>query len=238
MRDATHIPDQSFIRGFEKFDMETIRRLASTVRMNVYDHQVTRMPEQHISGYVLNVKIRVAPPVIHIAESEPIWRRSRTYLHEACHLISARYDIDEDPTGIAHNRFFAVLVAVCYRRVNSLKSLQVYEFADTLTVINGEAQGPGAMHISDDELIERFRFIVRESARYARTDWSIERIAQHLASRYFREDGSYHDPSSPKPISQHKPLVPAWLAISGSAGLSAVALIFAWHSGFFTAFGG
>lgn len=236
---SSHIPDQSYIKGFEQFDPETLKRLTETVRMDLYYHEVVAMPNHpYVSGCVFMTNLQLGAPVIQIAAHEPVWRRCRTYLHEACHLITGQAGIFEDPTGQAHNRFFGVLVAVCYRRVQSLKSLYLYEFGDTLETVNGEKTHANAREISDAELIERFKFIINLSARYANSDWSIERIARHLAKTYFREDGSYREPAREpaRNPAKRKSWIPPWLALPASMGVVGAVLVGVWHSGILSRF--
>jgi len=236
---TSHIPDQSYIKGFEQFDPETLKRLTETVRMDLYYHEVVAMPNHpYVSGCVFMAQLQLDTPVIQIAAHEPVWRRCRTYLHEACHLITGQAGLFEDPTGQAHNRFFGVLVAVCYRRVHALKSLYLYEFGDTLDVVNGEKTHANAKEISDTELIDRFRFIIHLSAHYAKTDWSIERIARDLAKRYFREDGSYREPA-PKPVhqpSKRRSPMPAWLALPASVCVVSALILGVWYCGILNRF--
>jgi hypothetical protein len=94
------------------------------------------------------------------------------YLHEVCHLIANRTGIDEDPTGMMHNRFFGVLYATCLRRIGKYWALQVYDFQDGIA-----AERP----VDGDELAERLRYIASNSEKFANSSMTIEQIASWLA---------------------------------------------------------
>jgi len=227
------------IKGFEKFDEETIVRLLSTVRMQRYHYQIDDLP-QHIGGGVRLGHQIIGEPIILINKDVYEAGRARVYVHEACHIIAQRNQLDEDPKLSAHSQFFGLLVAVCYRRMGDLSNLCLYEFSDKYGIFNGERDpdyrdDPNVQPITDDERISRFTYIIRASAWYAKTDWSIERIAAHLSRRYIREDGSYRDPAEERP--KPRPLVPAWLTLTGAAGLVAGTAALAAHFGLLPALG-
>lgn len=209
------------IKGFESFSHETVERLTSCVRMDLYDYSVRtfRGANASANGYVHVGGQIYLPPHINISDQSHECDRARIYIHEACHLIASRYGIDQDPTGLYHNKFFAVLAATCYRRLHALNEFRLYEMSDTHDVINGVPVTSGAQGISDDELIARFRFVVRASAHFANTNLSIEEVAQHLAATYFDANGCYRQPVQPKPKrGWFTWLVPA-------AGLAAIPLV-------------
>lgn len=104
------------------------------------------------------------------------------YLHEVGHLIAASVGIDDDPSGRTHNRFFACLVAVMYRRAGLMDRLTLYDFADT-----HERQGALSENQDlppNDELVERFSYIICRSAQLAPLPLTIEQVAALI----YRED--------------------------------------------------
>lgn len=108
-----------------------------------------------------------------------------TYLHEACHLIAHRYRLEavEDGLTTPHTAHFAVLVAICYRRINRLYSLRLFDFGDTADIENGKPVNEIATMPSPGEMAARLGYILRTSERYADTSMSIEEIAADLAGR-------------------------------------------------------
>lgn len=109
-----------------------------------------------------------------------------TYLHEVGHLIAAQTAIDDAPDASSHNQYFAVLVAVMYRRANMLGSLKIYDFCDTeqgqrLYFMNAPLP-------SGEDLVNRFRYIIRCSAALAKSSLTIEQIA----AKIFEEDALPH----------------------------------------------
>lgn len=98
-----------------------------------------------------------------------------TYLHEVAHLIADRANIGDTPDSRSHNPYFAVLLAVMYRRAGLLDHLSIYEFADKGERVNGEGALP-----DDRVLIRRFRYVLRRSAQLAALPHSIEAIAALL----------------------------------------------------------
>lgn len=105
-------------------------------------------------------------------------RISSIYLHEVGHIIAAAEGIDDDPDARMHNRYFACLVAVMYRRVGLLDCLHVYDFADT----NERQSSFGtSLDLPDDgELADRFSYILHRSAQLAPLPLSIEQIARKM----------------------------------------------------------
>jgi hypothetical protein len=100
------------------------------------------------------------------------------YLHEVGHLIADKSGLDVSPDADAHNQYFAVLVAVMYRRANLLESLKIYDFCDT-----SAGQRSFLRHeplLDDEDLIARFQYILRRSEQLAKTRLSIEQIAKKL----------------------------------------------------------
>lgn len=112
---------------------------------------------------------------------DSIERVMEYYLHEVGHLVTCAAGLQQEPDGqIQHNRFFACLVAIMYRRAGILPYLAVYDFGDIAT-----RQGPyGFGAPTDQELIERFGYIIRRSAELAPLPLSIESLARKIA----RED--------------------------------------------------
>lgn len=103
------------------------------------------------------------------------------YLHEVGHIIAGAEGIDHDPGGRTHNRFFACLVAVMYRRLDLLDHLKTYDFADTEA---GQKSDDNRQFPADSELARRYAYIIRRSAQLAPLPLSIEQIARKL----YRED--------------------------------------------------
>ncbi len=103
------------------------------------------------------------------------------YLHEVAHVITFRAELFHAPDDdcCPHSRFFAVLLAVLYRRAGLLAYLSVYEFADSPENWNGRGTPP-----DDSLLIRRFAWIMRRSAQLAALPLSIEGIADVV----YRED--------------------------------------------------
>lgn len=109
-------------------------------------------------------------------------RIASIYLHETAHLIAADEGIDHDPNASMHNRFYACLLAVMYRRAGLLDMLKIYEFGDTI-----ERQGAASKCQelpSDGELVRRFAYIIRRSAELAPLPLTVEQIARKI----YRED--------------------------------------------------
>lgn len=103
------------------------------------------------------------------------------YLHELAHVVAFRAGLFNAPDNekCPHNRYFAVILAILYRRAGCLGALSFYDFADSLERWNGS--GP----IPDDELIiRRFVYIIRRSTQLAKLPLSIEQIAELI----YRED--------------------------------------------------
>jgi hypothetical protein len=106
-----------------------------------------------------------------------------TYLHEACHLIAHRFRLEYVGEGstTAHTAHFAALVAICYRRIDRLHMLKLYDFGDTADIENGKPVNESATMLSSDAMARRLGFILRTCERYAATSMSIEDIAADLA---------------------------------------------------------
>lgn len=102
------------------------------------------------------------------------------YLHEVGHLIANGAGIDSDASGRLHNRYFACLVAVMYRRAGLLDRLEIYDFGDT----HSRQNGIGGPLPDGRELVERFSYVVTRSAQFAASPLTIERIAEVI----FEED--------------------------------------------------
>lgn len=96
------------------------------------------------------------------------------YLHEVAHLIAAAENIEDEPTGRTHNRYFACLVAVMYRRLGILDRLTTYDIGDTY-----DRQAWGDLP-PDTELLSRYRYAILRSAELAPLPLSVEAIARKL----------------------------------------------------------
>lgn len=107
----------------------------------------------------------------------------RTYLHEVAHVIARNSKLHAAPGADGHNKYFATLLAVMYRRAGWFDHIGIYDFSD---VENIRFNGDGALP-PDDELVSRFAFIVYRSGLLAKKPWSIEEIAQHLFLRMLDE---------------------------------------------------
>lgn len=105
------------------------------------------------------------------------------YLHEVAHLVAANEGLEQEHPSqdvIPHNRFFACLVAIMYRRVGILPYMRIFDFGDTQT--RRGAFGSGAP--LDRELVMRFDYIINRSAQLAPLPLSIESLARKI----YRED--------------------------------------------------
>lgn len=111
-------------------------------------------------------------------------RAKQVLLHEIGHVIAMRTLLDSAPDSECHNKYFATLVAVMYRRAGLLDALKIYDFADELVHVRWNGDGPLP---SDDELVSRFAFIVYRSAVLAKKPWSVEQIGKHLFTRMLDE---------------------------------------------------
>lgn len=118
------------------------------------------------------------------------------YLHEVGHLIAHKYKLDDAPDAAAHNQYFAVLVATMYRRANMLDSMKIYDFADS----SGGARffNPAEAMLSDEVLVDRFRYVLCRSSELAKSRLSIEKVAQLL----FKEDALPHWITGKFPVSR------------------------------------
>ncbi|OMG71388.1 hypothetical protein [Burkholderia ubonensis] len=105
-----------------------------------------------------------------------------TYLHEACHLIAHRYRLDNDAEGwTPHTPHFAALVAVCYKRIDRLHMLKLYDFGDAADVMNGKPINQIATGPSPGAMARRLNYVLRACEHYAGTDMTIEQIAASIA---------------------------------------------------------
>lgn len=150
-----------------------------------------------------------------------------TYLHEVGHIIASIARIDQSPGSSVHNQYFATLVAVMYRRSNLFDRLKVYDFCETdeSSYLHYPNSPPPA---ADDELIKRFSYVLRKSARFAQTALTIEQIA----GRIFKEDvfpawENKPSPARPKKIAWSDLLLGIFLGVSlSSAAVVAAAIVF------------
>ena len=113
-----------------------------------------------------------------------------TYLHEVAHVICAKSGLDFSPDARHHSKYFACLVFLMYRRASIIDKLDIYDFSDTDFRENGKL--PSYMPKcqldvlendgwpSDDQLIERFTYIIRRSKQLADAGLTIEQAAQEL----------------------------------------------------------
>jgi|GEM_PF-7106482 len=103
------------------------------------------------------------------------------YLHEVAHVITFRAGLFDAPDSekCPHNRYFAVILAVLYRRAGQLQELKLYDFADTSERWNGNGPLP-----ADDLIVKRFAYVIRRSSLLADLPLTVEQIAETL----YRED--------------------------------------------------
>ncbi|WP_114815204.1 hypothetical protein [Paraburkholderia kururiensis] len=166
-----------------------VRELTQRVNMAFYPFEyMAELTGQNCNGMVVHDMLARADVV------PTVWMSQRladtdgfelTYLHEVCHIITARYGLDrEGIETVPHNRFFGLLVAICYTRLEKQYRLKLYDFADGAGWANGGRMGytPGERP-SAAELGKRLAFIIGECDRYAVTGLSIEEIAADLAER-------------------------------------------------------
>lgn len=162
------------------FDQQAAEQAARAAGMRCYPFELRALGDH--AGEFHGKQSSADRKIICVANDGPR-SQALTYVHEACHWIASEYSIDHDESGAAHNRHFGLLVAVCYRRMGKLNRLFLYEFGDTHDYYNGKPRFPGAQAISHDEIIERLRYILDESERYAASSLTIEQIAQDIAAR-------------------------------------------------------
>ena len=122
-------------------------------------------------------------------------RTVATYLHEVGHLIAAKNSLSTTPKANIHNQYFAVLVAIMYRRCDLLPSLKYYDFADGANRQRADSDEP---ELDDAEILERFEYIIRRSSDLAPKNLSIEQIAKIL----FDEDALPEWKNISKPIKE------------------------------------
>jgi hypothetical protein len=135
------------------------------------------------------------------------------YMHEVAHFIASNAGIDDTLYSQNHTAYFATLVAVMYRRSKDLHKLKVYDFADSN--IGDAAVLENGVIVSDDDLIKRFRYIIKRSAYYAPTSMTIEEIASDIYERDVR-------PQFDAPVRIRKPSKPiSWLDVGIGSMLGA-----------------
>lgn len=147
------------------------------------------------------------------------------YLHEVGHLIAASAGIDDDPEGRMHNRYFACLVGVMYRRAGLMDRLQIYDFGDT----HNRQSFLGETHElpPDGELISRFAYIIRRSAQLAPMPLTIEQIA----AKIYQED-VFPAWTETKPRKRAGPSLLTWaqgFVVGLSAAIAAFIAFLAWR---------
>ena len=112
-----------------------------------------------------------------------------TYLHEVAHIVCINSGLDFSPESRAHSKYFACLVFLMYRRASIIDKLHIYDFSDTMFRENGKLPYMQKCHLdilendgwpSDDQLIERFTYIIRRSKQLADAGLTIERAAGEL----------------------------------------------------------
>jgi hypothetical protein len=132
-----------------------------------------RLNEKPIAGVFIK-----SEGIIHLkAELSPKGLLA-AYLHEVGHAIAAKSGLEYTPDADAHNEYFAVLVAVMYRRVKVLDMLKIYDFCDTE---KGQSFYVDAGILpSDETLIRRFEYIIQTSSKLASKPLTIEQIAKKL----------------------------------------------------------
>lgn len=133
-------------------------------------------------------------------------RAKQVYLHEIGHLLARSALVHNAPRSDGHNKYFATLVAVMYRRAGGdlLNGLKVYDFADAEEHVRYNGQGPLP---TEEELVSRFAFIMYRSAILAKKPWSVEQIGKHLFKRMLDEEAG-------RPIAPELDEKPLWYWIS------------------------
>lgn len=146
------------------------------------------------------------------------------YLHEVGHLIAGKAGLDSTPGASSHNPYFAVLVAVMYRRQNSLEALSVYDFCDTAA--GQRFYDRDSPILADGKLIERFEYIMRRSSQFAETSITIEQIADFLYKNEAIEHWTTGKLASiPKKMPWLDVMLGALVGISGTAATGALAAL-------------
>lgn len=141
-------------------------------------------PFSVVSGLRCSAYANLAESIVVLGREQHDYSRRRIealYLHEVGHIVARNARIDDDPTGRTHNRFFACLVAVMYRRTGLLDRLTIYDFGDTY-----ERQGWQTDDLQlppDDELVERFHYAITRSAQLAPRPQLVEEIADVIRRR-------------------------------------------------------
>ena len=120
------------------------------------------------------------------------------YLHEIAHIVSFFAGTVRAPDSQVHNKYFATILAIMYRRAGILSSISLYDFSDTIFRTNGAL--PTYMtkaffdsldnegHPSNSDLIERFGYVIETSSRLADSNLTVEAAARQLATSDFAAD--------------------------------------------------
>lgn len=122
------------------------------------------------------------------------WRTKKgflaLYLHEVAHAVAFHTSLHFAPHGEAHNKYFATILGVMYRRAGLFDRLKLYDFADGLNYVNGKPSPDSSEEMVDGrELVLRLAYIVSTSAKLARSNLSIEAAANWLYENdYFNEE--------------------------------------------------
>lgn len=113
-------------------------------------------------------------------------RAKQVYLHEVGHVLASNALVHYAPGSDCHNKYFATLIAVMYRRAGDdmLNCLKIYDFGDAEDHVRYNGRGPLP---TEEELVSRFAFIMYRSAILAKKHWSIEQIGKHLFKRMLDE---------------------------------------------------
>lgn len=122
------------------------------------------------------------------------WRTKKgfldLYLHEVAHAVANNAGLHSALHGVSHNKYFATILSVMYRRAGLFDRLSLYDFADGLNYVNGKPSPDSDEGMVDGrELALRFSYIVNMSARLARSNLSIEATGKWLYENdYFDEE--------------------------------------------------
>ncbi|HUW51555.1 MAG TPA: hypothetical protein VMV75_11130 [Sulfuricella sp.] len=149
--------------------------------------RLCKLDEDYQVQFVKNLKDRDENPVAGIASALSgvrmdaaligHWQFPALYLHEVAHVIAFRAGLFDAPDSdkCPHNRYFAVILAVLYRRAGLLNHLKLYDFTDTSEHWNGSGPMP-----ADGLIIRRFAYIIRRSAQLAPLPLTVEHIAEKI----------------------------------------------------------
>jgi hypothetical protein len=184
---------------------EELRKLAGLEKLYPYSIDASTAGPRLYSGLCHNELGIVLSPRLSDEGAQVV------YLHEVAHLIDKNCRFDDMPNYHAHNKYFGVLVAVMYRRAGLLRSLKVYDFAETPTT------GYDGQPALDDELIRRFNFIINESGRFSGTAATIEQIAKYLHRYHIASKPAKR--KTPKPIRWTDLIIGVFLGVSGTAAI-------------------